>query len=713
MGPCTESSHSSLLVIDKILLLLGDHRRKRFLCETLGTNLSGVEKWKKIISLLNNEMRLCEAETLFDKSTQNFGLRPAVPNDRLRGPNFSEGNPRRNNSPRDSTFDNDARFSDRSSRKYDSSRNPNLDRGHKSAFNASNVPRGNNVCFLCNGRDHVTTNCQNGTSVVHYVSCKRFAESTPGERSGLLREKDFCQQCLVPGLRFGHVGPCSRDFNCKHDSHGKFKVGRHFLVCWRHNDLNSDLLSRYKKEVLPKLGNNLEKFTLNIEINFPNKSKQRTGDLSKNYPGVQLVTNGNLRSSVNCPIFMLQTIVVDDIELNVFFDSGCSDLVCRKSAIDALARVDRASNIVSGPITISGVGDNRTVSEHGIFKVTLPLGHDREAVLCGTCLDTVTAPFPDCYVRSFEAEVREICRMEKGDEFVKSLPRFPRRVGGATDIMIGIKYLRYFPQSVYRLPSGLTIFESVFQGVDGTRCVIGGPHEFQRSEGCFDFSPKGMCSYFYQKVPHHPRAIHGVDRLPLLGVKDTFVEPIPVIEDDLVDVFDEPFPEPDNSRDVVFVEPVDFSADMIVEPMDSVTDNVVEPVDDSADRSDVPETFGGSVYVTRKQPRNVKQFELIEDAGTAITYRCMDCRNCSECKQSGRLESISIQEEIEQSVIERTVEVDNLRGVTSAKLPFMCDPVVSLKGESEWIAKRIYLSQIRKLVKTPVDMNSVVESENK
>ena len=105
------------------------------------------------------------------------------------------------------------------------------------------------MCFLCNGRDHVTTNCQNGTSVVHYVSCKRFAESTPGERSGLLREKDFCQQCLVPGLRFGHVGPCSRDFNCKHDSHGKFKVGRHFLVCWRHNDLNSDLLSRYKKEV--------------------------------------------------------------------------------------------------------------------------------------------------------------------------------------------------------------------------------------------------------------------------------------------------------------------------------------------------------------------------------------------------------------------------------------------------------------------------------
>ncbi len=70
---------------------------------------------------------------------------------------------------------------------------------------------------------------------------------------------------------------------------------------------------------------------------------------------------------------MLRTIVVEGIELNLFFDSQCSDLVCRKSAIDALAGEGLISNVVAGPITISGVGDNRTVSEHGIFKVTLLL----------------------------------------------------------------------------------------------------------------------------------------------------------------------------------------------------------------------------------------------------------------------------------------------------------------------------------------------------
>ena len=37
-------------------------------------------------------------------------------------------------------------------------------------------------------------------------------------------------------------------------------------------------------------------------------------------------------------------------------------------------------------------------------------------------------------------------------------------MGGETDFMIGIKYLKYFPKEAFKLPSGLTIYESFFQG---------------------------------------------------------------------------------------------------------------------------------------------------------------------------------------------------------------------------------------------------------
>ena len=58
----------------------------------------------------------------------------------------------------------------------------------------------------------------------------------------------------------------------------------------------------------------------------------------------------------------------------------------------------------------------------------------------------------------------------------KGLPKLPVSVGGQTDFMIGIKYLKYFPKEVFKLPSGLTIFESPFANADGSRGVVGGPH---------------------------------------------------------------------------------------------------------------------------------------------------------------------------------------------------------------------------------------------
>ena len=56
------------------------------------------------------------------------------------------------------------------------------------------------------------------------------------------------------------------------------------------------------------------------------------------------------------------------------------------------------------------------------------------------------------------------------------MPKLPHHVGGETDIMIGIKYLKYFPERVFQLPNGLTIYKSMFRNSDGSRGVIGGPH---------------------------------------------------------------------------------------------------------------------------------------------------------------------------------------------------------------------------------------------
>ena len=43
---------------------------------------------------------------------------------------------------------------------------------------------------------------------------------------------------------------------------------------------------------------------------------------------------------------MLQTIRVDNQDLNIFFDSGCGDMVCRKMPVDWLKNSNRAKRVV-------------------------------------------------------------------------------------------------------------------------------------------------------------------------------------------------------------------------------------------------------------------------------------------------------------------------------------------------------------------------------
>ena len=45
--------------------------------------------------------------------------------------------------------------------------------------------------------------------------------------------------------------------------------------------------------------------------------------------------------------------------------------------------------------------------------------------------------------------------------------------------------------------------------------------------------------------------------------------------------------------------------------------------------------------------------EAAETVGTCVNYRCVDCRQCDVCKSSDKIESISLQDEYEQSIIDK------------------------------------------------------------
>ena len=105
-------------------------------------------------------------------------------------------------------------------------------------------------------------------------------------------------------------------------------------------------------------------------------------------------------------------------------------------------------------------------------------------------------------------------------------------------------------------------------------------------------------------------------------------------------------------------------------------------------------------------------FSEVENAGTEISYRCIDCRKCQKCLNSERTELISIKEEVEQDLIDKSVNVDVKSRVIVARLPLIDNPVVKL-APNKTKAMRVYKSQVRRLNKCIKDKEDVISSERK
>ena len=70
-----------------------------------------------------------------------------------------------------------------------------------------------------------------------------------------------------------------------------------------------------------------------------------------------------------------------------------------------------------------------------------------------------------------------------------------------------------------------------------------------------------------------------------------------------------------------------------------------------------------------------EKFEKTEKTGTDVFYRCLRCRNCSDCKNNDKIVHISIQEEVEQNLINKSITVNLEKCETIAKLPFIKNPI--------------------------------------
>ena len=126
---------------------------------------------------------------------------------------------------------------------------------------------------------------------------------------------------------------------------------------------------------------------------------------------------------------------------NLFYDSGCGDMVSSKRAIDVLESQGRAKLIRPGPLILEGVNNQVSICKHGRYEIKIPLADGSDAVMRGLCFDNVTSDFPIYTLTEVE---KDFCaRLKALDKnLFDRLPQLPKEVGGKVDIMIGKHYLK-------------------------------------------------------------------------------------------------------------------------------------------------------------------------------------------------------------------------------------------------------------------------------
>jgi hypothetical protein len=733
--------------LEKILLLIGNQRHRDFRKKNLKILDKKVE-WGKLQEFLVAELELRERIILDNKTAKILGLDPK--NDPPKNSQGSKGG------------------------------------GSGAHFGDKHEPL---KCHICGAGNHTAIVTRKGRKILPYYVCEKFVKATAAQRMALLTAKSFCTQCMFPGAVKGPNHKCLfLNFCCPHPSHEE-GAKHHVLLCDAHKmeASNLDLLIKFKEKFiqnckfpLPECSKNIACFSGTVLVNRPLPSADsKFGDLDCQ-PDV-----------VEHAIFQFQTIKVGDVTLRLFFDTGCGDMVIRKSAADKLATIGRAIQVLKGPLNLTGVGDHQSVCQDGLYSICLPLHDGSNVRLTGLCLPKVTGKFPVYDLKAVGKDLRNRCLASGGQGLVDQLPKLPNKVGGDVDILLGSKYNRLLPKVVFESEDGFGISRSSFASPCGSRGVLSGPHpEFTRIENAFRGVHSSHMAYFYQSV-EMIRELSMRTLLPAMvgGIKDvhkmaSIDEPICCSIHDVIEPMSECCDDPTGS--CVLTKGMESGAP-VIEPSGPTLNDDIETVAptremepdsslpiDAGTESDTPESgaplsqdlpglptvvdcpiggfeispftplydvngphcgnlvldsqvgpvsndaslfssvFSSEMYAARRAPKCIKQYDEIERAGTEVTYRCVDCRGCIKCKTGERFDAISIQEELEQALIEKSVKVNPDDCTTTAKLPFVVDPDTRLNPEAVLItATKVYKSQVRNLNKSPEDKTSVIESEKK
>ena len=500
-------------------------------------------------------------------------------------------------------------------------------------------------CRLCNTEHE---------SLAYCVNCVRKASIS--DRWIVILKTNSCYRCLRSDAGFElkrredwfaeHLPYCSDRFVCKHGwcATNKPVAQNHITCCKHHLKENKD---------------DHAAFLASLDLNRITTAKRffyftapHIYSTQERKDGVPVLETEAIKAE--SPIYMLQYMPVDDSEpLLVFYDSGCMEAVMNDRAYAVL----KTTQVKAGPISLDVAGGKTLLNPYGYEKFSMEMCNGSTTDITALHMVEVTAPLP---VWTLGQAWKDVCDayLNSGG-VVSDLPTCPDEIGGTSvDVMLGVEFMATYPDLVFELPGGLRLYRSKIKAPGGHYGILGGPHHAW-SNALSSAHSLGPHVYFTAET----RAVASVH----LTLKTNFKMNMPCVPDDL-DLT------PERQARLQCVECGCWEESLFDD--NDVSENNVVHASYQAIASEL------------------RKFQDVENIGASIEYRCTVCRNCAACRNSDEIELLSLQEEVEQKMIEDCVRLDVEKKTVLSSLPFIKDPSTHLTGNRR-VAEKILETQLK------------------
>lgn len=547
------------------------------------------------------------------------------------------------------------------------------------------------------------------------AGCPQFFSMTPKDRKSNIPWKRVCRNCLRPkavcssGKEFCplRVPPALRCASCEEHAVSKNRTPCNVLFCTFTADIHpkpsvTDLQSallKYLGELHPSIGTQIvltavcfqEKVvsvctcSTSSRCSCNTASKTSRPNPDSKTPAIDSSTGVRLNipeSQVTKEVQESSCYIMQHFRIGGSLVLGFYDKGANVNMIEGeLAEREGLQVISDRPTTIKVAGSNTVVTEYGKYRFRLgPTAGGKFHEITAQGIDNVTTEFSRYPLSEVNSELRSIPGMED-----RPLPEY---IGGSrVQLLLGITDPELDPVRIFNLPSGLGVYQSVFTDIFGSSICYGGPHRVF-SQATINQGPMMASIMFSNEVEMYRQSVYGNSGIAL-----------------------RPRPEVEHLSEIMYSIPVDGS-NLKINPTpltrQDFTIGGCELGSDSDDDwdgeiSSLANCCCISVSVHKATIPIARLRELVDadDVGELVSYRCPTCTKCQECRTSDKTKAMSLQESREQTIIEKSVELDLENQLVRVDLPFLKDPVKFMvekhHGRDNYgQALKVYLSQCKK-----------------